>query len=311
MPSLPPITPRHRDPKSYPPGIAFMDDQFLPMSEAKLSVLDYGFLHSDATYDVVHVWDGAFFRLDDHIERFFAGLEKLHMAIPYDRGEVRQILHDCVALSGLQKAYVEFICTRGFSPDFSRDPRDAQNQFLAFAIPLGSVANQDQMQRGLHLAISDIVRIPPSSLDATIKNYHWLDLVQGLYAAYGRGAETVVLKDDEGNLAEGPGFNLFVIKDGAVATPVRGILHGITRQSVFDVCDQLSLACTAQPVSAAALLEADEAFITSTAGGVMPVSQVNGQKIGKGEVGALTKAITKAYWQLHKEPDYRLQISYP
>src|SRR5690606_26291276 len=85
---------------SYPAGVAYLDGQFVPVSQAKVSVLDYGFLHSDATYDTVHVWEGRFFRLDLHIERFFGGLERLHMSIPFDREGVRQILHDCVALSG-------------------------------------------------------------------------------------------------------------------------------------------------------------------------------------------------------------------
>ena len=217
MYKLPALSNRHSDPATYPPGIAFMDGQYLPISEAKISVLDNGFLHSDATYDVAHVWKGAFFRLDDHLERVFAGMEKLHMSLPFDRAEVTEILHNCVALSGLKNAYVEFICTRGTSPTFSRDPRDAVNRFIAFAIPFGSVANPEQMSRGLHAAVTDLVRIPPSSVDPTVKNYHWLDLVKGLYAAYARGAETAILLDANGNIAEGPGFNVFAVKHGKIS----------------------------------------------------------------------------------------------
>ena len=102
------------------------------------------------------------------------------MTIPFDRAGVRQVLHDCVALSGHRAAYVEMLCTRGASPTFSRDPRDAVNRFMAFSIPLGAVANAEQMRRGLNVVISDHVRIPPASVDPAIKNYHWLDLVRGL-----------------------------------------------------------------------------------------------------------------------------------
>ena len=123
-----------------------MDGQYLPIHEAKLSVLDYGFLHSDATYDVAHVWGGAFFRLGDHLDRFFNGMDTLHMSIPYNKLQITEILHNCVALSKLKNAYVEFICTRGTSPNFSRDPRDAENRFIAFAIPFGSVANKEQFR---------------------------------------------------------------------------------------------------------------------------------------------------------------------
>ena len=75
-------------PGAVSPGVAYMDGQYLPIGEAKISVLDNGFLHSDATYDVVHVWKGAFFRLDDHLNRFFGGMEKLNMSIPQDRAQI-------------------------------------------------------------------------------------------------------------------------------------------------------------------------------------------------------------------------------
>lgn len=310
MRKLPEVSSRHVDPARTPPGIAFMDGQYLPIAEAKVSVLDYGFLHSDATYDVVHVWKGAFFRLEEHLDRFFRGLAELHMSIPHDKAEVRAILHDCVALSGLENAYVEFICTRGTSPDFSRDPRDAVNRFIAFAIPFGSVANAEQLERGLHVAVTDVMRIPPGSVDPTVKNYHWLDLVKGLYQAYDRGAETAVLVDGAGNLSEGPGFNIFAVKDGTVVTPDTSVLLGVTRRTVFDICARLGVSCEAGPVPVAALEGADEAFITSTAGGVMPVTKVNGKPVGSGVLGPMTERITSAYWQMHGEDGHRDPVDY-
>ena len=94
-------------------GSAFVDEEFVPISEAKISILDWGFLHSDATYDVAHVRDGKFFRLNDHLDRFFSGMKMLRMSIPYTRKELSAILSDCVSKSGLQEAYVEMITTRG------------------------------------------------------------------------------------------------------------------------------------------------------------------------------------------------------
>ena len=136
---LPALSQRHTDPMRYPAGVAYMDGQYLPMSEAKISVLDWGFLHSDATYDTVHVWNGRFFRLDLHLERFLAGVEKLRMRLPFGREQITEVLLNCAALSGHRNAYVEMICTRGSSPTFSRDPREAENRFIAFAVPFGSV----------------------------------------------------------------------------------------------------------------------------------------------------------------------------
>lgn len=311
MQTLPELSARHIDPAAMPPGVAFMDGQYLPISEAKISVLDNGFLHSDATYDVVHVWKGAFFRLEDHLERFFRGMDKLQMTIPYDRSQIIEILKNCVALSGLQNAYVEFICTRGTSPTFSRDPREAVNRFIAFAIPFGSVANPEQMDRGLHAAITDLVRISPQSVDPTVKNYHWLDLVKGLYAAYDRGAETALLLDTNGNIAEGPGFNIFAVKDSAIATPDYGVLMGITRQTVFDLCGALGIRCEKRDISPGALKSADEVFVTSTAGGLMPVTRIDDTAIGAGSVGPLTRQLTEQYWKLHEEDQHRITVPYP
>ena len=309
--SFPFLSDRHIDPHAYPDGVAFLDGQYLPMSQAKISVLDWGFLHSDATYDTVHVWDGRFFRLDLHLDRFFGGLEKLRMTIPFDRDGVAEILHNCVALSGHGAAYVEMLCTRGASPTFSRDPRQAVNRFMAFAIPFGSVANAEQLRRGLHVAISDKVRIPPASIDSSIKNYHWLDLVQGLYDAYDRGAETALILDFNGNVAEGPGFNVFRVKDGRLSTPAVGVLPGITRRTVFDLCAEIGLAATAEEVSVAALKGADEVFITSTAGGIMPVTTIDGAPVADGKVGAITERLMALYWKRHEDPAWSSAVNYP
>ena len=310
MRTLPKLSSRHTDHRSYPPGVAYMDGQYLPIHEAKLSVLDYGFLHSDATYDVAHVWGGAFFRLGDHLDRFFRGMDALHMSIPYNKLQIMEILHNCVALSKFKNAYVEFICTRGTSPNFSRDPRDAENRFIAFAIPFGSVASKEQLECGLHLAITDVVRIPPSSVDPTVKNYHWLDMVKGLYAAYERGADTAILIDVNGNVSEGPGFNIFSINNGKVSTPEASVLLGITRQTIFDICEELEVRCHAQVVTVDKLKTADEVFITSTAGGVMPVTRIDDQPIASGNIGPLSNRIMDAYWQMHNEGKHRDPVKY-
>ena len=309
--ALPQIEARHRDPARYPQGVAYMDGQYLPMSEAKISVLDWGLLHSDATYDTVHVWGGRFFRLDLHIERFFESVRRLRMTLPLDRDGVAQVLLNCAALSGLRAAYVEMICTRGASPTFSRDPREAQNRFICFAVPYGSVANAEQMARGLNIALTEVQRIPPASVDPGIKNYHWLDLVEGLYTAYARGADTALLRDGAGNVAEGPGFNVFAARGGALTTPASGVLAGITRRTVFDLCAELGIEAATGDLTEAALRGADEVFVTSTAGGIMPVTRIDGAPVGTGEVGPLTRRLTTAYWDKHADPDWTTAVPYP
>ena len=298
-----------RDPApAYPPGTAYIDGDFRPISEAKISVLDWGLLRSDATYDVVHVWRGRFFRLELHLDRFLNSVEQLRLELPFDRAALTATLMGCVRRSGLRDAYVEMICTRGHAADFSRDPRAAVNRFIAFAIPFSWVADDAQRQRGLHIAVSQVRRIPPSSVDPTVKNYHWLDFVNGLFEAYDRGAENVVLVDARGDIAEGPGFNLFAVKDGAVLTPAEGTLQGITRRTALELCAELAIPARQGVLTAEALRAADEVFITSTAGGIMPVTRIDDAAVADGRPGPLTGRLPDLYWQKHSDPAWTTPV---
>jgi branched-chain amino acid aminotransferase len=294
----------------FPPGIAYVDGDYRPMSEAKISVLDWGFLRSDATYDVVHIWQGKFFRLDRHIERFMQSVEKLRMTLPVDRDGLARVLNECVRRSGFRDAYVEMVLTRGRSPDLSRDPRDAVNNFIAFAIPFGWILNEEQRRRGINIVIAETRRIPVESVDPTVKNYHWLDLVAGMFESYDRGGENVVLTDLAGNITEGPGFNIFAVRGGRAATAERGVLRGITRQTAIELCRELQFPVDIGTVTADALRGADEIFLTSTAGGIMPVTRIDGQAIGDGEPGPMTGRLTALYWAKHDDPAWVTPVDY-
>jgi branched-subunit amino acid aminotransferase/4-amino-4-deoxychorismate lyase len=113
--------------------------------------LDWGFTRSDVTYDVVHAWQGRFFRLDDHLDRFFSGMERLRLDTGLDQKEIAERLHGCVAASGLRDAYVEMLCTRGQPPVGLRDPRLALNRFVAFAVPFVWIDDERQRADGLRV----------------------------------------------------------------------------------------------------------------------------------------------------------------
>jgi branched-chain amino acid aminotransferase len=298
------------DRAAYTNGAAFVEGQFVPVSEARIPILDWGFLRSDATYDVAHVWRGSFFRLEDHLDRFERGVARLHMSLPYDRAEIRDILMQCVCLGGLREAYAEVICTRGVPPPGSRDPRECENNFFAFAVPFVWIADPEKQQRGLHATISRVQRIGPESVDPTVKNYHWLDLELGLYEAYDRGGETVILVDRAENVVEGPGFNVFTVKDGEVSTPSRGVLEGITRKTVIELATGHGLPLEAREVRAEEVRRADEVFLTSTAGGIIPVTVVDGGPVGEGAPGPATLLLREAYWKLHEDPRFATPVGY-
>lgn len=285
-------------------GAAYVRGAYLPIAQASIPMTDWGFLRSDATYDVVTVWEGAFFRLDAHLERFLRSCRRWRLDPGLDAAQITQVLCECVRRSGLREAYVEMICTRGQPPWGSRDPRQAVNQFYAFAVPYVWIANAQQRERGLDLRISDVQRIPSASVDPTAKNYHWNDLTMGLLQALDEGGDTVVLVDGAGHVVEGPGFNVFCIRQGTVITPAHGMLEGITRRTVLEMAQALGLPVQVRALPTEELRQADEIFLSSSGGGVLPVSRLDGRPVGDGRPGPLTRQLVDTYWAWHRDPAY-------
>ena len=205
------------------------------------------------------------------------------MSIPLQREAVRDRLVELVAASGLRSAYVEMICTRGQPAPGSRDPRTCTNRFLAFAVPFIWIADPEKQETGLHLVISHRQRIPPASVDPAVKNYHWLDMVNALFEAYDRGGETAVTVD---------------------------VLPGVTRRTVSELTRERGHEVCETEVPAASVRAADEVFATSTAGGLMPITRVDGRPIGTGRPGPITLGLREAYWALHEDPDWTLAVDY-
>ena len=298
------------DAPDFSQGAAWQRGAYVPIAQASVPITDWGFLRSDATYDVVTAWDGAFFRLDAHLERFLRSCARFRLDPGKTPAEITEILTECVRLAGLRSAYAEMVCTRGQPPWGSRDPRQAINQFHAFAVPYVWIANEEQRRRGLHVIVSDVQRIPPASVDPTAKNYHWNDLTMGLLGALDAGGDTVLLTDAAGNVVEGPGFNVFAVRGGRLVTPKEGVLEGITRRTVIEIAGSLGIPVELRALPTAELRSADEAFLSSSGGGVLPVTRVDGQPVGDGKVGSLTHRLLETYWAWHRDPRYATPIRY-
>jgi branched-chain amino acid aminotransferase len=291
-------------------GVAYAEGRFVPLADATVRMLDRGFVRSDATYDVVHVWKGRFFRLDDHLDRFERSVAGLRMTLPLARDEIVAILAECVRRSGLRDAYVQMALTRGVPPPGTRDPRLCTNVFSAFAQPFVWIANESQRRDGLSMIVSQTQRIPPEAVDPRIKNFHWLDLTRALFEAQEGGADVPLLPDRDGNVTEGPGFNVFALFGRTLVTPESGVFEGMTRRSVMELAPELQLAAEARPLPAAELARAEEIFLTSTAGGIMPVTLLDGRRVGDGRPGPVTRAIHDLYWRRHEDGWHATPIDY-
>jgi branched-chain amino acid aminotransferase len=292
-------------------GAAWMDGDFVPIDQATISVLDFGFTRSDVTYDVVHVWDGSFFRLEHHLDRFLRSVAALRMALPFDRDGLRNVLMGCVQRTGLRDAYVAMFCTRGRPPAGVRDLRQCRNRFVAYALPFIWLADRERQMKGINAIVPQSVRrIPPEAVDPTVKNYHWLDLDRGLLEAYEKGADTAILLGTDGTVTEGPGFNVFVVFGDRIATPDRGVLEGITRGTIIDICRKEGRAVEVRPIPEAEFRDADEIFVTSTAGGVIPIVRLDERYLGNGAPGATTMRLRELYWAWHHDPAQCTPVEY-
>ncbi|UYM03426.1 aminotransferase class IV [Solicola gregarius] len=291
-------------------GAAYVDGEVVPVDQARIPLLDTGLTRSDVTYDVVGVWGGAFFRLDDHLDRFLRGCERLRMTVPLDRSEITELLDRLVRASGLREAYVEVMCTRGVPTSGSRDPRTYDNRLYAYAIPYVWILRPEEEAGMDAVVVRSTRRIPPDSVDPTVKNFHWGDLTRGLFEAYDRGGRYPILLDHRGFVTEGPGYNVFAVVDGALVTPAVGVLEGITRRTVLELAAEHGLSTTIDDLEEPTLRQASELFATSTAGGVMAITSVDDSPVGDGRVGHVTANLRDAYWKAHSDQRYVTPVDY-
>ena len=293
-------------------GAAWMNGHVLPISQATIPVNDWGLVHSDITYDVVPVINGAFFRFEEYLSRFFSSMESLYLDPGMNKSEVQKALHQMVSQSGLRDSYVAMVCSRGRSKiPGSRDPRDCENHFFAWCVPYVHVIKPEIIDQGATAWISqNVYRIPEESVNPRVKNYHWGDFTQGIFEAKDNKYETVILLDFDGNVTEGPGFNVFVVKDGVLITPDRGVLAGVSRKTVLEIADHLGISAVIRPLSVDELLAADEVFFSSSGGGVIPIVRVNETIYGNGVKGPISVRLNEIYWQWTTLERYRDPINY-
>lgn len=286
-------------------GFAYVDGRYCPIADAKISILDPGFTHSDVVYDVTSTWKGYFFRLDEHIARFLKSCAGIELTCPYQPRELKRILATCVERGGVaDAAYVSLALTRGPYAKEAEKSRDIFRTipcFVAYALPYVWIADPELQEKGLRLIVAKTPRIPDACVDMHFKNYHWGDLTRARFEARAAGADSAVLCSIEGYLTEGAGYNLFFVNRGRLFTPARNVLQGVTRQSILDLAAELDIPAEVGDYTPEQLRTADEAFITSTAGGVMPVASIDSRDFDSKGPGPLSKLLRSEYWRRREE----------
>ena len=293
-------------------GAAWMKGEVVPLEHARLPVNDWGLLHCDIVYDVVPVWEGAFFRLPDYMARFRASRASLRLDVGMTEDEIGAALHDMVAASGLRAAYVAMVASRGVPliPG-TRDPRQCGNHFYAWCVPYIHVMRPEMPPETRTAWIAkSVTRIPATSIDPRVKNYHWGDFTAGLFEAKDNGFETVILLDADGCVTEGPGFNVFALHGDRLLTSDHGALEGVSRRTVLEMAAEHGLKTEIRPLPLDEFMESDEVFLSTSGGGVAPLTRVDDRIFCNGGVGPVTTAIHQTYWRWIHEARFRSEIRY-
>ncbi len=280
--------------------VSYVNGEWVPRAEARISIFDVGFLRGDGVFDTTSAWGGRIFKLDAHLERLVLSLRAARIPCPVPREELRAIIVETARRSGLANAYIQTIVTRGALPLGVRDLTQCRPGLIVFVVPYVFILTPEQIRAGGRATIVSTRALPAQCLDPKIKSLsrqHFdLAVLQGKAA----GADVALILDLDGHVTEGPGFNLFVVRGGQLFSPPEGILMGITRQTVFELAAEHGIPAREAELTAYDVYAADETFATSTAGGIMPLVEVDGHVIGDGKPGPVSQRVHELYWALRE-----------
>ena len=261
--------------------IAYKNGSYMPLKDIGPTILDFGFIHSDATYDVMPIYKGKAFCLERHIKRFKNSTARYGLELP--DVDFLEIIKDLTKHNPIENAFVWFIAWRGYPP--SGNPRDIENcptHFAMYIKPSYPIGDNPIVNIALD---ENTKRVSDDYYGQEYKNFGWIELT---LSQRNRPADsdTTVLVDVDGNVTEGPGFNVGIVKDGNVFTADKNVLKGITMSVVEDIVDLQRCAISIEDFN-----NADEVFITSSSGGVTETQRS----------GPVTKMLIKEYEKKKEE----------
>lgn len=274
-----------------------LDGVLLDPPDAKVSIFDRGFLYGDSVYEVVRTYDGRPFALGEHLQRLAWSAARLGIVLPVPLETLGAEVESCLRAAGNPDSYIRIVVTRG-AGEIGLDPGLAVDPVRLVIVR--SLPPQDPRlyAEGAKVALVVPMREPAEATpDGSPKTGNYLPNVLAVGEAKRRGAYEALLVDREGRVLEGASSNVFVVRGGALATPplTEGILEGITRKHVLAIAATLGVATGEVALRAEDLRTADEVFITSTVREIVPVTDVDGVRIGDGRPGALTRRITETF----------------
>ncbi len=283
-----------------------LNGKMLSPEEATVSVFDRSFLYGDSLYEVVRTYRGKPFRLKEHLERMEKSATLCQMTFSQSIAEYeREILRSIAAYraqtgrSG-EDVYVRIVVSRGSGKiGFGLGNLETPTLYAIIVEPISMFPNKP-FDQGTRLEISKRIRNHPKALDPAMKSGNYLNSLLAYLTAAREGFDDALLVDQQGFMTEGTTFNLFYVNRGIVATPPLdvGILDGVTRRAIIDLCIGLGIPVREVRFPKEYLYEADEVFVSSSLKEVLPVLDLDGKKINGGKPGPVTCRLKEAFDRL-------------
>jgi branched-chain amino acid aminotransferase len=280
------------------------DGEILGPDAAAISVWDHAFLYGDGVFEGIRLRGGALYRGDLHLQRLRRSSRLLALDVRHSDEEIFEGIRSLAVVNDLRDAHVRIIHSRGVGlPGI--DPRRCPQTSLSILLyPFPPLLGTEPIS----LITSSVVRKAPRSVPAGAKSLNYLDSILAKQQATDAGAGDALMLDGNGNVAEATGANLFAVADGQLKTPpVTAALPGITRRTVLELAEALGIPSAVETLSLGDLYVADEAFLTGTAAGIVPIAKVDGHAVTEAP-GPLTKAIDERYRETWTDPRYVREV---
>ena len=286
--------------------LIYVNGEFFPRNEAKISVFDSGYLVGDGIWEAVRLHDGVICFLDEHLDRLWQAAATVGMDIGMSKEALTEEIWKTFRANKMHdSAYVRFMLTRGIKKTPSQDPRLTISGPNLVMIAEHKKASPESKSRGITLFTSTIRRGSPDYLDPRLNCHSKLHEVQALIQAIEAGCDEALMLDINGMVATCNATNFFIVTKGELWTSTgQYCMNGITRGKILQVARKAGIPAYEKNFSLFDVYGADEAFVTGTFGGVTPVNSVDGREIGPGGFGPMTTRLSELY-----EEEIRLTVA--
>ncbi len=268
----------------------YIDGEFFPKEEAKISVFDHGLLYGDGVFEGIRSYAGKVFKLAEHLNRLYESAKTLMIEISLSRPGMQDAVLNTLRLNKLQDAYIRLVVTRG-EGDLGLDPGKCPRSRVIIIADKIALYPQELYAHGLEIITVPTRSIPAESLNPQIKSLNYLNNILAKMEAINGGAAEALMLNAEGYATECSGDNIFIFKRGRLLTPptYRGALEGITRDVIMDLAKGLGLEGREETFTRHEIYNAEECFLTGTAAEIIPVVKVDKRIIGSGKPGKVTR----------------------